>query len=288
MGLIEETYLFCDGCGEKEDSYDGYSDLGWELARSLDGVYMDRMYYFCNACMPYAALLCNVSIEQVKSGDISSEEYMGAVDNAVSSRWGYLCSAPVKCSDETVDYMCQCFEEVEEWEADPSVSINIDLLSVATIKRLTTLLATYDDSSVLSLSASKVNDEVLQVLHETKNIDPLICETDVTDSQAACLAKYNGTLELKGLTSLSDAAAESLSKHEGGLNLRGLTSLSDAAAESLSKHEGGLNLRGLTELSDTAAQSLTKKEPKFRSWEIKLDNLPASAAQILRDAGHGE
>jgi hypothetical protein len=101
------------------------------------------------------------------------------------------------------------------------------------------------------------------------------------------LSQHDGDLYLAGLTELSDAAAESLSKHEGDLDLGSLTSLSDAAAESLSKHEGEINLKGLTELSDAAAQSLTKKEPKFRSWEIQLDNLPASAAKILRDAGHG-
>ena len=38
--------------------------------------------------------------------------------------------------------------------------------------------------------------------------------------------------------------------------------MSRAAAESLSKHKGNL--------------------------EFSLDNLPASAAQILRDAGHGD
>ena len=46
------------------------------------------------------------------------------------------------------------------------------------------------------------------------------------------------------------------SKHDGQLNLPGLTSLSDAAAESLGKHGGRLSLR--------------------------LNNLPASAAEILR------
>ena len=67
-----------------------------------------------------------------------------------------------------------------------------------------------------------------------------------------------------------------------------LTQLSDAAAESLSKHEGDLDLCGLTSLSDAAAESLANKVPKFNSWQITLDTLPASAAQILRDAGHGE
>jgi hypothetical protein len=112
--------------------------------------------------------------------------------------------------------------------------------------------------------------------------------TSLSDAAAESLSKHEGFLDLGGLTSLSDVAAEILSKHEGGLRLNGLSSLSDATAESLSKYRGDLYLGVLTSLSDTAAQSLTKKEPKFRSWEIKLYNLPASAAKILRDAGHGE
>ena len=63
-----------------------------------------------------------------------------------------------------------------------------------------------------------------------------------------------------------------------------LTELSDAAAESLSKHNGEyLSLDGLTELSDAAAESLSKCEGEL---DLMLDNLPASAAKILRDAGH--
>jgi len=57
-----------------------------------------------------------------------------------------------------------------------------------------------------------------------------------------------------------------------------------AAAESLSKYAGYLRLDGLTNLSDTAAQHLAKHS----KLTLTLDNLPASAAQILRDAGHGE
>ena len=92
-----------------------------------------------------------------------------------------------------------------------------------------------------------------------------------------------GDLCLDGLTELSDAAAESLGKHEGGLSLAGLTLLSDPVAESLSKHQGWLQLYGLTELSDTGAGHLAKHP----NLTINLDNIPESAAQILRDAGHG-
>ena len=73
-----------------------------------------------------------------------------------------------------------------------------------------------------------------------------------------------------------------MSEHKGEFNLHGLTSLSDAAAESLSKHKGELNLHGLTSLSDAAAESLSMHERKL--W-LFLDNLPASAARILRRHG---
>jgi hypothetical protein len=103
--------------------------------------------------------------------------------------------------------------------------------------------------------------------------------TSLSDAAAESLSKHAGDLNLYGLTSLSDAAAESLSKHEGFLGLDGLTSLSDAAAESLGKHAGDLGLNGLTSLSDAAAESLGKHKGKL---SFNLDNLPPSAAEILR------
>ena len=133
--------------------------------------------------------------------------------------------------------------------------------------------------------------------------------TELSDAAAESLSKFKGVLGLDGLTKLSDAAAESLSKYEGdeqGLSLYGLTELSDPAAESLSKCKVFLCLNRLTELSDAAAESLSKHRSKLRlqrltelsdaaaeslskhsNLEISIDNLPASAAQILRDAGHG-
>jgi hypothetical protein len=91
------------------------------------------------------------------------------------------------------------------------------------------------------------------------------------------------------LPKLSDAAAASLGKHKGRLDLSGLTELSDAAAESLSKQRGYLGLGSLTELSDVAAASLAKRKGWGDSLGlgIMLKDLPASAAKILRDAGHG-
>jgi len=46
-------------------------------------------------------------------------------------------------------------------------------------------------------------------------------------------------------------------------------------------------LDGITAFSDAVTESLRKRETRLRSWLITLNNLPASAAQILRDAGHG-
>ena len=67
--------------------------------------------------------------------------------------------------------------------------------------------------------------------------------------------------------------------------LQTCTSIDDAAVEVLIKHTGDLYLSGLTSLSDAAATSLCKLDSD--NLFLTLDNLPTSAAQILRDAGHG-
>jgi len=103
----------------------------------------------------------------------------------------------------------------------------------------------------------------------------------LSDAAAESLRKHKHGLELDALTELSDAAVESLSNHGGGyLSLNSLTELSDGAAESFSRHDGNLRLFGLTVLSDAAAQHLSIHP----SLATHLGNLPASAAQILRDA----
>ena len=60
-----------------------------------------------------------------------------------------------------------------------------------------------------------------------------------------------------------------------------LTAIEDDGGESLSKHKGTLFLDGLTSLSDAAAESLSKCEGRCL---LSPNNLPESAAQILRDA----
>jgi len=46
-------------------------------------------------------------------------------------------------------------------------------------------------------------------------------------------------------------------------------------------------MAGLIDLSDESAESLAKRAAKFSEYEITLDDMPHSAAAILRDAGHG-
>ena len=133
----------------------------------------------------------------------------------------------------------------------------------------------------------KITPELAHVLAELDDTLHLDSLAHLSDEAASILSKHEGELILKGLTSLSDAAAKSLSKHKGDLDLGGLTTLSDAAAESLSKHKGSLDLYGLEKLSDLAATSLAKHKPKLDSSDIELGYLPATAAKILRDAGHG-
>ena len=127
-------------------------------------------------------------------------------------------------------------------------------------------------------------------VHERSLDCPLYYQSfydSIEDEAAEILGKCNViSIPLNGLTELSDAAAASLGQHEGGfISLNGLTELSDAAANSLGQHERILALNGLTSLSDAAAESLSKHGGCLY---LTLDNLTASAAQILRDAGHGE
>jgi hypothetical protein len=86
-----------------------------------------------------------------------------------------------------------------------------------------------------------------------------IATDDLLDSDDDDESRY-GILE-KFLILDDDAARLLANSNELSLALDGLTSLSDAAAESLSRQNGELC--------------------------IYLRKLPASAAKILRDAGHG-
>lgn len=91
-------------------------------------------------------------------------------------------------------------------------------------------------------------------------------------------------LFISQFTEINDEAATILSRGDKPkLIMNSITSLTDQSAQALSEYEGDLRLLGVQELSDTAAGHLAK----LPNLTINLDNLPASAAQILRDAGHG-
>ena len=64
--------------------------------------------------------------------------------------------------------------------------------------------------------------------------------------------------------------------------------LTEEIAEQFLADEDSVDSDEFTTIEDAAAESLSNHETKFTRWHINLDNLPASAAQILRDAGCGE
>ena len=61
--------------------------------------------------------------------------------------------------------------------------------------------------------------------------------------------------------------------------------LTKEIAEQFLADKDSVDLGEFTELSDAAAESLSKHEGTLR---LVFNNLPESAAQILRDSGHGD
>jgi hypothetical protein len=134
--------------------------------------------------------------------------------------------------------------------------------------------------------------------------------TDIAAESLSNLSVYptrgeDLTLCLANLRQINEAQADSLSRlglnHDWfpDLKLNGLQTLSAEAARCLSRLKGGnvgagpevkefmgsLALEGLTDISDEVAEELLSYRGELL---ITLDNLPESAAKILRDAGHGE
>ena len=91
------------------------------------------------------------------------------------------------------------------------------------------------------------------------------------------------TLSFPRITNLTPDAAKEFTRHYCYLSFPGLTALSDEVAEILGQHSGLLSLPNLEELSDNAAERLSRINARLK---LNLDNLPDSAATILRDAGH--
>jgi len=107
---------------------------------------------------------------------------------------------------------------------------------------------------------------------------------DVLTEELANEFLAGNLLFLSNFKDINFAAAQLLGHcDKKNLILNDLTVLDDASAEALSEYPGDLSLLGLKDISDTAAQHLAKRP----NLTITLGNLPASAAKILADAGHG-
>ena len=132
--------------------------------------------------------------------------------------------------------------------------------------------------------------------NEDEHDDEPIVNSDALDNVTNLSAKILTLSEAEGFvagtvlflgtyTTIEDDAAQYLANSgKNKLIINDLQSLTDASAAALSEYPGDLRLLGLKDISDTAAGHLAKHP----NLNINLDNLPASAAQILRDAGHGK
>ncbi len=104
----------------------------------------------------------------------------------------------------------------------------------------------------------------------------------ITEEVARALAKSEGQLVLDVGPSLSPIVARELVNHRAGLWLSGLTCLSESTADVLAYYEGSLTLCcfSLTIISEAAASALARHKGQLSS--TYFENLPASAADILR------
>ncbi|MBE74609.1 MAG: hypothetical protein CMM04_09285 [Rhodopirellula sp.] len=163
---------------------------------------------------------------------------------------------------------------------------------------------------------SKLSDAAAESLGQYKGTLDLNNLKSLSDAAAMGLAKHeyrreeldlgNGHSIPSIIWSLGLSVINSLKASEGHIALcerliqsqsawfSHLNILSDEAAEVLARCEELVFEHGPDKLSDKGAQSLARKRPKLgppltrrKGGRINLDQLPASAAQILRDAGHG-
>lgn len=133
---------------------------------------------------------------------------------------------------------------------------------------------------------------ILDKLHLTESLATILARhshglrfdnsASITEEVARALAGSQSNLVLGVGPSLSPGVAKVLAKHRAGLWLGGLTSLSEATAEALADHEGALTLCcfRLTAVSDAAAQTLSRHKGPLAL--VYTENLPATAAEILR------
>jgi hypothetical protein len=159
----------------------------------------------------------------------------------------------------------------------------------------------------LQIGNTEITEEQARILLNYKGELHLSSVNQLSDDVAAIIADFGLHLSFDVLETVSDSAIGYLAGHPSSLYLGANFPLTKARANILCEHQHELAfghssipeeilvilaghrgtellLSELTDLSDTAAQHLTKHS----KLTLTLDNLPASAAKILRDAGHGE
>ena len=133
------------------------------------------------------------------------------------------------------------------------------------------------DKAALQLAKRKKKTHLKRLLSITDSEGHLALTQMIVDqNDSGFLSLYS--------TQISTDAFRILVKFRGGLTLGGLEQMTLSDAKILRKHKGELGLYGLRNVSDEVAKQLRRVKGKL---DINLDNLPDSAAKILRDAGHG-
>jgi hypothetical protein len=119
--------------------------------------------------------------------------------------------------------------------------------------------------------------------------------THISETAASALSRFQGqrlTLSLHTTgTHISETTASALSRFQGQRLTLSLIHISEEVAVALSHYDGLLWLNGLRTLPDAAAHALAGRKllkvgENFRGPGHYLENLPASAAAILREANN--
>ena len=115
--------------------------------------------------------------------------------------------------------------------------------------------------------------------------------THISETTASALSRFQGQRLTLSMTHISETTASALSRFQGQRLTLSLTHISEEVAVALSHYDGLLWLNGLRTLPDAAAHALAGRKllkvgENFRGPGHYLENLPASAAAILREANN--
>jgi hypothetical protein len=113
----------------------------------------------------------------------------------------------------------------------------------------------------------------------------------ISETTASALSRFQGQRLRLYITHISETAASALSRFQGQRLTLSLIHISEEVAVALSHYDGLLWLNGLRTLPDAAAHALAGRKllkvgENFRGPGHYLENLPASAAAILREANN--